>query len=70
MMIIMMMFVSWILYSVCRLDEALEVLGRQWWYGPKNISDEVMAKYRAAAELCLDKVERTLQDQPFILGPE
>ncbi|KAK7113017.1 glutathione S-transferase GstA-like [Littorina saxatilis] len=64
-------YYDWIQYSACRLDEVMETLTWQWWFGtPEQQNPEVIAKAKAVADICLDKVEKTLQDRPYILGPD
>ena len=67
----MMMFISWIMYAAARLDEAMGILVRQWYFNPKDKQDQqVIAKAKAEADLCLDSIEHVLKDRQYILGPE
>ena len=67
----MMMFISWIMYAATRLDEAMEILTKQWYLDPKDKQDQqVIAKAKADADLCLDSIEHVLKDRQYILGPE
>ena len=67
----MMMFISWTMYAAARLDEVMGVLTTQWWFGPKDKQDQqVIAKAKGVADLCLDTTEHILKDRQYILGPE
>ena len=65
------MLVSWIVYAAARLDESLETLWGEWYLKPKAQEDaDIIAKARATAETCFDRLEDTLRDRPFLLGQE
>ena len=67
----MMMFISWTMYAAARLDEVMGILTTQWWFGPKDKQDQqVIAKAKGVADLCLDTIEHVLKDRQYILGPE
>ena len=70
-MMMMIMFISWTMYAAARLDEVMGILTTQWWFGPKDKQDQqVIAKAKGVADLCLDSIEHVLKDRQYILGPE
>ena len=67
----MIIIISWTIYAAARLDEVMGTLTTQWWFGPKDKQDQqVIAKAKAVADLCLDRIEHVLKDRQFILGSE
>ena len=70
-MTMVMMFISWTMYAAARLDEVMESLTMQWFFTPKVKQDQqVIAKAKAVADLCFDRIEHALKDRQFILGSE